>query len=45
MKYQSKSFTVPAGGKRDPETCDHEWLDPRGNCVQCGEKPKKSPDE
>lgn len=35
MKYQQKSFTVPAVEK-PPEKCEHGWLDVRSRCVFCG---------
>jgi hypothetical protein len=34
MKYQSKSFSVPASGDR--KECESHWWDKRGRCVFCG---------
>lgn len=38
MKYEQKSFSVPALPPKGPEKCEHGWLDPRGRCVLCGDQ-------
>lgn len=37
-QYLNPSFSV-VKGSRDPEDCDHGWLDRRGRCTFCGEIP------
>ena len=33
MKYQSKSFSVPVGQRKE---CESHWWDVRNKCVFCG---------
>ena len=37
MKYQNKSFSVPAVGER--KECEHGWYTKKGQCVFCGAVP------
>lgn len=44
MKYEQKSFTVPASSEKSPPDCRHGWIDAHGKCVLCGDpSPVKIP--